>query len=192
VTQFEKEGGMADKKPETQSGQQAVTDGANELDTLRHIIFGAAKTDIEQQLKTLTQTMHERFNELEAKMAKQFQTQRSETDDALSQLGQQLALVDQSHEHKSAEIQSFADKLASELEMSDTSAKQDNDELHDRLDKEIKRLSDSFTAQLNSALEQLNQVSSELNNNKTDRKTLAKLLSTVASNLEIDQDDQGH
>ncbi|NCP65088.1 MAG: hypothetical protein GW763_15350 [Paraglaciecola sp.] len=183
---------MADKKNQPQSGQEPRADGANELATLRHIVFGAAKADIEQQLKTLTETMHERFNELEAKMAQQFQTQRIETDDALSQLGQQLALVDQSHEQKSAEIQSFADKLASELEMSDTSAKQDNDELHDRLDKEIKLLSDSFTAQLNSALEQLNQVSSELNNNKTDRKTLAKLLSTVASNLEIDQDDQAH
>jgi ABC-type transporter Mla subunit MlaD len=82
----------------------------------------------------------------------------------------------------------YADKLASELEMSDTSGKQDSDELHSRLDKEVQALTEKYDAKLAEALQKLNQVTQELGSSKTDRKTLAKLLATVASNLETDQE----
>jgi ABC-type transporter Mla subunit MlaD len=71
--------------------------------------------------------------------------------------------------------------------MAEANNKQENHVLHVRLDKEIKMLTAKFTEQLNQALDKLTQVSSELNSSKTDRKTLAKLLATVASNLETDE-----
>jgi hypothetical protein len=46
-----------------------------------------------------------------------------------------------------------------------------------------------FSDQLSDALTMLTQASNELNSSKTDRKTLAKLLATVVSNLETGDDE---
>ncbi|WP_293745658.1 hypothetical protein [uncultured Paraglaciecola sp.] len=107
--------------------------------------------------------------------------------EGFNQLDDKLALADQGQDEKAAELHTYADKISSELEMAEANSKQENDELHDRLDKEIKSLTVKFTDQLNQALEKLTQMSSDLNSTKTDRKTLAKLLATVASNLETDE-----
>jgi len=123
---------------------------------------------LEKNTQSLQTTMREGFNQLEDK----------------------LALADQGQDEKAAELKTYADKISSELEMAEANSKQENNDLHDRLDKEIKMLTVKFTEQLNQALEKLTQVSNQLNSSKTNRKTLAKLLSTVASNLETDEGEQ--
>ena len=103
-------------------------------------------------------------------------------------LTEKVNSVDQHHEDKTSELQSYADKLSSELEMSDAAGKQDSDELHNRVDKEVAQLTEKYDARFAEALERLDQVTKELSSTKTDRKTLAKLLATMAVNLETDED----
>ncbi|WP_340679399.1 hypothetical protein [Paraglaciecola sp.] len=178
---------MADKKSNPENELKNSHAENSELASLRQIVFGAAKADIEHQIQDLSQRTAEHFQKLEQQMAQNVKNLQTAMDDGLQQLSQQLALADQGQDQKSAELNTYADKLSSELEMADANNKQENDELHSRIDKEIALLSAKFNEQLNQALAKLNQVSSDLNANKTDRKTLAKLLSTVASNLEIDE-----
>ena len=83
--------------------------------------------------------------------------------EGFNQLDDKLALADQGQDEKAAELHTYADKISSELEMAEANSKQENDELHDRLDKEIKSLTVKFTDQLNQALEKLTQMSSDLN-----------------------------
>ena len=180
---------MADKKSSTENDLKNSMSENSELASLRHIVFGAAKADIEQQIANLSQRTAEHFQKLEQQMAQNVKNLQAAMDDGLHQLAQQLATADQAQDQKAAELNAYADKLSSELEMADANNKQENDELHNRLDKEIASITAKFNEQLNQALAQLNKVSSELNNNKTDRKTLAKLLSTVATNLEIDDSE---
>ena len=176
---------MADKKNSAENDVKNSPPENTELASLRQIVFGAAKADIEQQIQALNQRTAEHFQKLEQQMAQHVKNLQSAMDDGLQQLSQQLALADQGQDQKAAELNAYADKLSSELEMADANNKQENDELHSRLDKEIALLTTKFNEQLNQALAKLNQVSNDLNANKTDRKTLAKLLSTVANNLEI-------
>jgi replicative superfamily II helicase len=177
---------MADKKQVNK--ETAGAPATSELDQLRNIVFGVAKAGLEENLRQLEQSMLQTFQKTEQDFANRLKNLHAELDDKLSNLDDKLTKVDQSHDDKSAEISAYADKISSELEMAEAANKQDSDEIHSRIDQEIASLSKKFTTQLSEALAQLNQVSSELNASKTDRKTLAKLLATVASNLETDED----
>lgn len=182
---------MADKKSVNATKNQTLPDIEPEthleLESLRHIIFGGAKSDIEQRIATLEQQTVDSFKAMEQTLEKNSQNLQAVMQDGFNQLEDKLALADKGQDEKAAELNAYANKISSELEMAETNSKQENDELHTRLDKEIKALTIRFTDQLNQALEKLSQVSSDLNSSKTDRKTLAKLLATVASNLETDE-----
>jgi hypothetical protein len=160
---------------------------SSELESLRHLVFGAAKSDIEQRISALEQHTEDSFTKIYLALEKNTTSLQTSMREGFNQLEEKLAHADQGQYEKAAELNAYADKISSELEMAETNSKQENDNLHNRLDKEIKTLTVKFTDQLNQALEKLTQVSSELNSSKTDRKTLAKLLATVASNLETDE-----
>ena len=181
---------MADKKSANNTKNQtpSTTESValTELESLRNIVFGAAKSNIEQRISALEQHTEDSFNKMQLALENNTKSLQSTMREGFNQLEDKLALADQGQDEKAAKLNTYADKISSELEMAETNSKQENDDLHDRLDKEIKTLTEKFTNQLNQALERLTQVSSELNSSKTDRKTLAKLLATVASNLETD------
>jgi len=84
------------------------------------------------------------------------------------------------------QLQNTTDKLQSELEIAETSAKNDNNALEAHVIKELESLDSLFSKRHQELLEKLQQVTSELSENKTDRKTLANLLSTMATNLTTD------
>lgn len=179
---------MADKK-NTDNSKDSTASTTSELDTLRQIVFGAAQSDIEQRIHTLEAQTQNRFAKLEQSLAKNTQVMQATIDDGFHHLEEKLAKADHVHDEKEAEINAYADRISSALEMAEANNKQENDGLHERLDKEIKNLSATFTEQLNQAFAKLNQVSTELNSSKTDRKTLAKLLAAVASDLETGGDE---
>jgi hypothetical protein len=178
---------MADKKNIPTQDPDNGSANSSELDTLRHIVFGAAKADLERGLSELSRLTGEHFQKLEQQMALQMKQLHGAMEDGLHRLEQQLAVADQNQDKKAEELNAYADKISSELEMAEANSKQENDELHQRLDKEISLLTHSFNEQLQQALANLAKVSSELNTSKTDRKTLAKLLNTVATNLATDE-----
>lgn len=181
---------MANKKNAVSTNNQAPSPTESvpvtELESLRQIVFGAAQKDIEQRISALEQHTEDNFNKMQQAIEQNTQSLQTAMREGFSQLEDKLAIADQGQDEKAAELTTYADKISSELEMAEANSKQENDELHNRLDKEIQSLTVKFTDQLNQALEKLTQVSSELNSTKTDRKTLAKLLATVASNLETD------
>jgi hypothetical protein len=182
---------MADNKSADNTKNQTppTTDSValTDLESLRNIIFGAAKSDIELRISALEQHTEDSFKKMQLVIEKNTQSLQVTMRESFNQLEDKLALADQGHDEKAAELNIYADKISSELEMAEANNKQENDDLHNRLDKEISTLTIKFTEQLNQALEKLTQVSSELNSSKTDRKTLAKLLATVASNLATDE-----
>lgn len=179
---------MADKKVSPSTKNEATQTSNSELETLRSIVFGAAKSEIDERISQLEQAMLNSFAEAEKNLNKQVEKIQASLSQGIQTLEHQISSVDQQHDEKSGELKDYADKLASELEMTDASGKQDSDELHSRLDKEVQALTQKYDAKFAEALEKLNQVTQELGSTKTDRKTLAKLLATVASNLETDQE----
>lgn len=181
---------MANKKSANDNQTQATQPNtSSELNTLREIVFGAAKNDLEQRITALEQKTEQNFQKMGGLIEKNSQTIKDAMQQGFEQLEDKLAIADKGQDEKAAELNAYANRLSSELEMAEANNKQENDELHQRVDKEIQALTQKFTDQLNQALEKLTQVSNELNTSKTDRKTLAKLLATVASNLETGDDE---
>ncbi|MEP0354229.1 MAG: hypothetical protein ABJH06_13470 [Paraglaciecola sp.] len=176
---------MANKKSNVDSQSHL----GSELDSLRDIVFGAAKNEIELRISALEQHTQDSFKKMELLVETNTKSLHTSMQDGFNQLEDKLALADQGQEQKSAELNAYADKISSELEMAETNNKQEADELHKRIDSEVNELTVKFNHQLEEALAKLTQVSSELNSSKTDRKTLAKLLATVASNLETGDDE---
>jgi exonuclease VII large subunit len=168
--------------------KEASSEGS-ELDTLRNIVFGEAKTQLEQRIDGLEKRNQASFDKLEHLLEKNLTALQQKMAEEFQSLENKLAYADQSQDKKAEELNAYADRISSALEMAEANSKQENDELHDRLDRELKSLSDNFTLQLTQAIDKLNQVSSELNSSKTDRRTLAKLLASVASNLETGEDE---
>ncbi|MBU2879507.1 MULTISPECIES: hypothetical protein [Alteromonadaceae] len=160
----------------------------SELATLRQIVFGAAQADIEHRLSDLESRMLERFQQAEQKLAEHVKDLNKSMHNGFEDLQLKVNSVDKVYEDKTSELNAYADKLSSELEMSDTNGRQETDELHTRVDKEVAMLTEKYDARFAEALERLDQVTKELSSTKTDRKTLAKLLATMAVNLESDED----
>lgn len=172
-----------------EDNNQTVTDSADtELTQLRNIIFGTAKTELQTQIDQLRQEMQLNFELSAKKLQQEMSDMQSAVQSYVNQLDQRIALVDNQQDDKTAKLNDYADKIASELEMN-TSINQDQDEqIQKRLDNEIELLTSRFTEQHNQTIDLLNQVKNDLNTTKTDRKTLARLLATVASGLEVDDD----
>ena len=107
-------------------------------------------------------------------------------DSQIAELSSRLDSANDGHANVQSQLQSTTDKLKSELEIAETAAKNDNDALEAHVVKELDALDTLFSQRHKELLERLQQVTSELSETKTDRKTLANLLSTMATNLTSD------
>ena len=116
----------------------------------------------------------------------QFNDIRKLIDQQITELSNQLASANDNHSNVQEQLQNTTDKLQSELEIAETAAKNDNDALEAHVVKELESLDNLFSKRHQELLEKLQQVTSELSESKTDRKTLANLLSTMATNLATD------
>lgn len=158
----------------------------SELTLLRQIVFGEAQADLEYQLETLRQEMQAGFEQLTQTLQQQMEQMQAALEDNVHQLEDRIAGVDQQYEEKTASLDDTTNKLADEIEMTDANSNKQDEALHKRLDKEVQQLSDEFTHKHNHTLDLLNQVKKELTSSKTDRKTLANLLASMASDLETE------
>lgn len=175
------------EQPETISEEEQVP-SINELDSLRDIVFGSAKKDLENQLLQLQENLTTNLQQLEKKIDKSLQDLTKSINERFDQSDDRLTETSNDHGNKEDELMAYCEKLSSELEIADTNNRNENDELHNRLDKELDTLNKDFKAKFDETLKKLNQMTGELNSSKTDRKTLAKLLATMATNLETDDE----
>lgn len=157
-----------------------------ELEQLRYIVFGAAKKSIENKIEAIHSDLSNSISILREHQIKQFGEMQSQFDNALEALDKKLQSVDSHHEDNNVSMLKANETLNAQLEMAESSGKDDADALHDRIDKEMAALTASFDSKYAEAMEKLAKVTHELTDTKTDRKTLARLLATMASNLETD------
>ncbi|BFT31453.1 hypothetical protein D210916BOD24_26290 [Alteromonas sp. D210916BOD_24] len=179
---------MEDKKNANQKTEDKaqVANSTDELSQLREILFGQTNRAFRADLSALEAQVEAKFSKLNAHLDKQFSDIRKLIEEQIAGLADQLASSNDSHESAQAHLQNTTDKLQSELEIAETTAKNDNDALEAHVVKELESLDNLFSKRHKELLERLQQVTSELSESKTDRKTLANLLSTMASNLATD------
>ncbi|NQZ32630.1 MAG: hypothetical protein HRU06_15285 [Oceanospirillaceae bacterium] len=161
---------------------------ALELDQLRNIVFGAAKTDLEAQINKMRSDMQANFQSIAKSQQQQIEKMQAALEDNVNKLDERITEVDNTYENKTSQLTDDTNQLTTELETIDINSRQQDDEIRKKLEDETEQLTTYFTKQHHQTIELLNQVKKDLNSSKTDRKTLAKLLATVVSNLENDED----
>ncbi len=178
---------MANKPSKNVEAKPDVTQAGDELTQLREILFGQTNRAFKADLASLESRINDNFASLNNQLEVQFNDIRKLIDNQVQDLSHRLEGANSSNSNVQNQLQATTDKLQSELEIAETSAKNDNDALEAHVVKELDSLESVFSKRHQELLERLQQVTSELSETKTDRKTLANLLSTMASNLATDQ-----
>ncbi|WP_159818893.1 hypothetical protein [Colwellia sp. 20A7] len=177
---------MSNKNKNDEEAQESITP-IGELDQLRQIVFGDAQQQLITQLTTLRSDMEQALNEQDKKFSIRLDKMQIDISQQLENLEKQVNFVDKRHDDNEESMQKDHTSLASEYEMFTVATQQDFKDIEQSLNSESAVLSNGFNEQLEQLKNHLEAVSKELSSSKTDRKTLAKLLATMATNLADDQ-----
>jgi hypothetical protein len=158
-----------------------------ELDQLRQIVFGDAQQQLITQITSLRSDMEHALHEQDKKFSLRLDKIQRDISQQLDNLDKQLSFVDKAHDDNENRLDKAHASLASEYEMFAATTQQDFKNIEQSINSESASLSNGFNEQLEQLKNHLEVVSKELSSSKTDRKTLAKLLATMATNLEADQ-----
>lgn len=178
---------MANNKNASKGNTSVETKPLDELSQLRSIVFGAAENKILELIAKLRSDMEQSTSSLEQRLSEKISTLQHDVENKFIEMDKRISFIDKTHDDNEAKIQKSLDSLYSEHEMFATATQQDFKDVNQSLDSESNNLTNNFDLQLKELKTHLEQVSNELSSSKTDRKTLAKLLATMATNLEDDQ-----
>jgi hypothetical protein len=178
---------MANKKTESIENISAEVVPIDELAQLRTIVFGAAEHKLSEQITTLRTDMEQSITSLEHCLTKKITEFQHSADLKFTEIEDRLSFIDKTHDNNEENIQKSLDNLFSEHDLFDSATQQDLNEMSQSLGNVSHNLTLNFDLQLKELKTHLEKVSKELSSSKTDRKTLAKLLATMATNLEDDE-----
>ena len=178
---------MVNKKNGAPESSKNENTSVDELAQLRTIVFGAAEQKLIAELSTLRNDMEKSIDSLDQRLSKKISDFQNDVEAKQLEIDKRIAFIDKSHDDSEANLQKSLDNLYSEHEMFASATQQDFKDLNQSLDNESSSLTSNFDQQLSQLKTHLEEVSNELTSSKTDRKTLAKLLATMATNLEDDQ-----
>ncbi|AZQ82975.1 hypothetical protein EKO29_02200 [Colwellia sp. Arc7-635] len=163
------------------------TTPVNELDQLRQIVFGVAEQQLKKQIISTRNDMEQALNTQNINFTDRLDKMQDNISERFAEIEQQIQRSDKSHEDNETTIEKNLTSLTSEHEMFASATQQDFKNIEQALDSESQSLTRNFNDQLAQLKTHLESVSKDLTSSKTDRKTLAKLLATMATNLEDDQ-----
>lgn len=178
---------MANKKNEPVENISAEVAPIDELSQLRTIVFGAAEHKLIEKITTLQTDMEQSVNKLEQCLSTKISEFQQHVELKFTEMDKRINSIDKAHDDNEATIQKSLNNLYSEHEMFASTTQQDFKDINQALDNESNNLTISFDQQLTQLKTHLEKVSNALSSSKADRKTLAKLLATMATNLEDDQ-----
>lgn len=174
----------AKKTPDTKETSPLTP--AQELKQLRHIVFGAAEDQLLSQLKELQKQLSDGLKNLNKELSNKLDSHQVATQQSLDDLADRLNSIDRQHDENEAALKSELEALNSEHDSLVASTQKEFKSMDEALGNEAQMLSDSIEKKVARLTQKLDSVSKELSSSKTDRKTLANLLATMATNLEDD------
>lgn len=178
--------GMTNKKNSINGEQTQPPAPLGELEQLRQIVFGDAHQQLVNEMTTMQNAFESALKSQEQNFLARLDKMQTNHEQQFLSLEKRINLSDKNHDENEANLQKNISDLASEHEILVTTTQEDFKNITQSLSSESTTLSVQFSEQLEQLKEHLDQVSHELSSSKTDRKTLAKLLATMATNLEDD------
>ncbi|NRD74213.1 hypothetical protein HQQ94_13400 [Shewanella sp. VB17] len=174
-------------KKNNEKDKQESTSSLGELDQLRKIVFGDAQQQLIAKLTKLRSDTEQAQDTQDKKFSLCIDKMQRDFIYKLEELDKRINAVDKMHDDNEADIQKNHENLTCEHEMFAAATREDFKNIDQSLHNESDTLSKTFNDQLEQLKKHLEDVSKDLRFSKTDRKTLAQLLATMAINLEDDQ-----
>lgn len=178
---------MTNNKNNQQNKEPQVSEPENELNQLRQIVFGEAQKDLIAQIATLRSDMEQAIESQTKMFTATYNKMQESTEKQFLEIEHRIQHIDQTHDNNEVDLQKEISQLASEHEIFATATQQDFKNIELSLNNESSALSNNFNERIEQLKTHLEDVSKELSSSKTDRKTLARLLATMATNLEDEQ-----
>lgn len=177
---------MANKKNDPIENINAEVSPIDELSQLRAIVFGVAEQKLIEQITKLRSDMEQSVSSLDKSLSNKISELNQNVELKFTEIDKRITFMDKAHDDNESNIQKSLDNLYSEHELFASATQQDFKEINESLGNESHNLTLNFDQQLKELKAHLEKVSNELSSSKTDRKTLARLLATMATNLEDD------
>jgi len=173
----------ASKKKTNSSIQPKAVDPQEQLTAIRALLFGEQVATLEQTIQQQNISLNERMNQLEALINKN----HKEINQSIKEAKQTFAdnLEENRLEHVSQEtiLEESVNDLDKRFEAFQQATEQDFTETLNNLSNTAKEINQSLAREVKQLTKKIEDASTELGTNKTDRKTLASLLESMASNL---------
>ncbi len=177
---------QATKSSKTAESSETKAETLNpkqQLSEIRNLLFGEQVSSLQATIKKLNDDTNARLNDLEKLINKN----NTESNKQLEKLSQQIAedLETNRLEHVSQEgiLEEKLEGLSGQLDNYQQEAEKEFKQTHDLIAKNTSDMNKSLKAEVEKLPKQIEKVSSELGTNKADRKTLATLLESMATNL---------
>ncbi len=158
-------------------------DSSEKLQSIRHLLFGDEVT----RLESLLEQQRNHFDNQLAKLEKMINISSEQLDSRITQMVSEVKSNLQGfhteHEQHEEELEQKLGEVGKRLDDFKTHTQSDLMETHRELDKATKKLYQSLDMEVKKLRLEIDNTSKELSNNKADRKTLASLLESMATNL---------
>tara|TARA_B110000881_G_C18539781_1_gene497880 strand:- start:710 stop:1261 length:552 start_codon:yes stop_codon:yes gene_type:complete len=154
------------------------------LHKIRELLFGQKLHDIEDAIKRLEDKLSMSLHVVNGNLQSEIKQLSKDLAHKMAQLNTKQGQINDQHNTTEQLIEDSLQALSSEFH-----AYQQSDDEHQKLTETqlldmVEKLSLELKKKHTEAMDKLNTTANELKNNKADRKNLADLLSTMASNLE--------
>ena len=171
----------------TAKTQDNPQDSSEKLLAIRDLLFGEQVNSLKENITSLNTSLNEKIKQLEKVLELKTASIEAQIQKAVKDI---TVIIDKSHNEHSeheAEIQEQLNSLEESLKEFRSQTEDELGETHQDLDKTAKEIYQSLKEEVNLLTQKIERTSKELSSNKADRKTLANLLESMASNLNKSQ-----
>jgi len=158
-----------------------------QLEQIRALLFGEQLYKLEQNIQLQQDNLSERLDNLEALINKNTGDLDKKVSDLQQGLLENLEANRLEHVSQEAILEESITRLDKRLDDFQQATEQDFSETLNSLNNTAKDINQSLQKEVQELTQKLEKASMELGANKTDRKTLAALLESMASNLTENQ-----
>ena len=158
-----------------------------QLAAIRDLLHGEEVRRINAEILRLAEDMQSRLDALRETAESSLQQLSTEFSARLDELRKHVDMLNKQRIDREGGLSGDIANLEKSLAESQRESNEADNELHKELRSEAARLMREMTERHREAMAELKKTAQDLSANKADRKTLATLLATVATNLNADE-----
>ncbi|WP_144394268.1 hypothetical protein [Pleionea sediminis] len=167
--------------------QQLPSDPVEQLSSIRKLLFGEDVARLELALEQQRKYMDTQLKKMEDLIKSTGSQLESQIKSAVSDIQGSLDSIHTEHSQKETRLERKLQDVGKRLTEFKSNTKTDLSEAHKELDQISKKIYKSLDKEVKQLTLKIDNTSKELSSNKADRKTLATLLESMATNLNQSQ-----